>query len=54
MRSWLEPTLEQHAAVPSKNYFVQQAASLLRLAKETRDPELAATLLAKAADLNEK
>ncbi len=36
-----------------RNYFIQQASSLPRLARETKDPEFAATLLAKAADLNE-
>ena len=39
--------------MPTKKYFIRQAASLLRLAKETKDPEFAASLLAKAADLNE-
>ena len=35
--------------VPRRNYFLRQAAVLLRFAKETRDPALAATILDKAA-----
>jgi hypothetical protein len=40
--------------MPHKNYLIRQAASLLRFARETRNPEVATTLLAKAADFNEK
>jgi hypothetical protein len=34
-----------------KEYFVRQAATLLRFAKTTTNPDLAASLSAKAADL---
>ena len=37
-----------------RNYFVRQAASLLRFAKSTSDPQLAATLVSKAAELTSK
>jgi hypothetical protein len=40
--------------VPSKWYFLRQAATLLRFAKQTGDPKLAAGLLDKAAELNDK
>jgi hypothetical protein len=40
--------------MPHRNYFVRQAAALLRFAKETRNPEMATVLMAKAADFNEK
>ena len=40
--------------MPLSKYLMQQAASLMRFAKETNDPEVAAVLLAKAADFNEK
>jgi hypothetical protein len=40
--------------VPSKSYFLRQAAMLLRFAKQTGDPKLAAGLLDKAAELNDK
>ena len=40
--------------MPHKNYLIRQAASLLRFARETRNPDVAITLLAKAADFNEK
>ena len=35
----------------SRDYFVNQVASLLKFAKETTNPKLAAVLIAKAADL---
>ena len=35
----------------SKEYFVRQAAALLNFAKETTNPQLAAVLIEKAADL---
>jgi hypothetical protein len=35
----------------SRDYFVSQAASLLKFAQETTDPKLAAVLIEKAADL---
>ena len=34
-----------------KQYFVRQAAILLKFAKATRDPKISAALLEKAADL---
>jgi hypothetical protein len=37
--------------VLSRDYFVNQVASLLKFAKETTNPQLAAVLIAKAADL---
>jgi hypothetical protein len=38
----------------SRNYFIKQAGQLLRLARIVKDPKLAAGLLAKAADLEER
>ena len=35
----------------SRDYFVNQVASLLKFAKETTNPRLAAVLIEKAADL---
>ena len=35
----------------SRDYFVSQVASLLKFAKETTNPQLAAVLIEKAADL---
>ena len=35
----------------SRNYFVRQAATLLRFAQSTHDPNVAAALVEKAADL---
>jgi hypothetical protein len=40
--------------VPSESYFLRQTATLLRFAKQTGDPKLAAGLLDKAAELNDK
>ena len=40
--------------MPHKNYFIRQAASLLRFAQETSNPEVAMVLAAKAAEFNEK
>jgi len=37
--------------VIGKEYFMRQAATLFGLAKATRDPEISAALLDKAADL---
>jgi hypothetical protein len=37
--------------VPRESYFLRQAATLLRFAKQTGDPKLAAGLLDKAASL---
>jgi hypothetical protein len=37
--------------VLSRQYFVSQAAALLKFAKETTNPQLAAVLIEKAADL---
>jgi len=37
--------------VLSRDYFVSQVASLLKFAKETTNPQLAAVLIEKAADL---
>jgi hypothetical protein len=38
-------------AVIGRSYFVRQAATLLRFAQSTRNPELAAVLVERAADL---
>jgi hypothetical protein len=40
--------------MPRRNYLIRQAASLMRFSKQTRDPDIATVLLAKAADLNEQ
>jgi hypothetical protein len=37
-------------SVIGKQYFVRQAATLLRFAKSTNDPKIAAALVEKAAD----
>jgi hypothetical protein len=37
--------------VIGRNYFARQAATLLKLAKSTNDPQFAAALIEKAADL---
>jgi hypothetical protein len=44
-----DTTGETH--VIGKAYFVRQAAILFRFAKATKDPEISAALLEKAADL---
>lgn len=41
-------------AVPSKDYLIRQVATLLKFARLTSNPSVAAVLLDKAADLNEK
>jgi hypothetical protein len=38
------------STVIGKQYFVRQAATLLRFAKSTQDPQVAAALVEKAAD----
>jgi hypothetical protein len=43
-----------NADVPSKHYLLRQVATIMKFAKETNDPAIAARLLAKAASLNEK
>jgi hypothetical protein len=40
--------------MPHRKYLIRQATSLLRFAKQTRDPDVASVLLAKAADFNEQ
>jgi hypothetical protein len=40
--------------VASKSYFLRQVATLLRFAKQTGDPKLAAGFLDKPAELNDK
>jgi hypothetical protein len=42
------------SVVLGRSYFVRQAASLLSLAKQVKDPELSAALLKKVTELNEK
>jgi hypothetical protein len=37
-----------------RDYFVRQATTLLRMARTTRDPQVAAGLAVKAADLKDK
>jgi hypothetical protein len=43
----------QGCIVPSRNYFIQQVTTLLRLARETTDPTIAVQVLDKAAALTE-
>ena len=45
--------LGYHGEIPviGKEYFVRQAAILFRFAKATKDPQISAALLEKAADL---
>lgn len=45
---------EKAAQMPHRNYFIRQAASLLRFAKETGNSEVATVLMTKAAEFNEK
>jgi len=40
--------------VPGRNYFLSQAETLLRFARETRNSKVAGVLLDKAASLTEK
>jgi hypothetical protein len=40
--------------VLSRDYFVRQVAALLKFAKETTNPQLAAVLIEKAADLKSR
>jgi hypothetical protein len=40
--------------VAGKKYLAEQAATLLRFAKATTDPDIAAALLSKAADLSSR
>jgi hypothetical protein len=40
--------------VVGRNYFVRQARTLLEFAKSTNDPNLAAALVEKAADLKSR
>jgi hypothetical protein len=40
--------------VPGKKFLTEQAATLLNFAKATTNPEVAARLLVKAADLSER
>jgi hypothetical protein len=39
--------------VTGKQYFVRQAVTLLKFAKSTQDPKMAAALVEKAADLKD-
>ena len=38
----------------TRNYFIRQATTLLNLARQTRDPGVAASFLEKAASLTEQ
>jgi hypothetical protein len=40
--------------MPSRNYLIRQADTLLRFARQTRDPGTAAGLLEKAASFTER
>jgi hypothetical protein len=40
--------------MPSRNYFIEQAATLLKFAKQTSDPKVALKLLDKAASFSEQ
>ena len=46
-----DPTKRRKIIVIGRNYFVRQATMLLKLAKSTNDPNLAATLIDRAAKL---
>lgn len=50
------PELGYHGenAVIGKQYFVRQAAILFGIAKATRDPQMSAALMDKAADIKSK
>jgi hypothetical protein len=41
-------------SILGKSYFARQAATLLKMARTTTDPELSAKLVGKAADLKSK
>jgi hypothetical protein len=40
--------------MPYRNYFIRQATTLLRFAKETGNSDMATMLMTKAAEFNEK
>ena len=44
----------QGCGVPRRNYLIQQAMTLLKLAKETNDPAIAVQVLDKAAAVAEQ
>ena len=46
--------IKTEAKVPSKKYLATQAATLLKYAQATTDPEIAGALVKKAADLSAK
>jgi hypothetical protein len=48
---WLAMQQQGKIIVIGRNYFVRQATTLLKLAKSTNDPNLAATLIDRAAKL---
>jgi len=50
-RFWLGGRANTGNIVLSRQYFVRQVAALLQFAKETTNPQLAAVLIEKAADL---
>jgi hypothetical protein len=43
-----------HGHVMGRDYFVRQAATLLKFAKATTNPQLAAVLIEKAADVKSR
>jgi hypothetical protein len=47
----LSTTTNGEKIVVGRNYFTRQAATLLKFAKSTSDPKLAAALVEKASDL---
>jgi hypothetical protein len=49
--SSLQLSYKRGTAVPGRIYVTRQAASLLRFARSTSNPQLAALLIQKAADL---
>ena len=49
--SWSRRELRENNKVAGKEYLTRQAATLLKLARSTKDPQIAAGLVEKAADL---
>jgi hypothetical protein len=49
--SWSRRELRGKQKVAGKEYLTRQAATLLKLARSTKDPQIAAGLVEKAADL---
>jgi hypothetical protein len=50
---WVRAGQQRGAAVISKRYLMRQARALISFAKSTNNPELAAVLVERAADLKD-